>query len=327
MIIKSYEINKINFKKNNFFLFYGENEGFKNEAIQTYFEKKYLDKTYRYDEKEILDNKENFFNSILTKSFFDNEKLIIISRASDKIKIIIEEILNKNLEDIKFVISAGILEKKSKLRTLFEKNNKTICIPFYADNHQTLRILTNNFFKKKNIPISQQSINILVERARGDRQNLNNELNKIENFTINKKKIDIEEILKITNLSENYNVSELIDSCLIKNSKKTANILNQNNFSIEDGILIVRTFLAKAKRLLKLQVKINEKNNIDQVISTFKPPIFWKDKDTVKQQIKLWPSKNINNLIYKISETEILIKKNSSSSINILYDFIITQSK
>ena len=327
MIIKSYEINKINFKKNNFFLFYGENEGFKNEAIQTYFEKKYLDKTYRYDEKEILDNKENFFNSILTKSFFDNEKLIIISRASDKIKIIIEEILNKNLEDIKFVISAGILEKKSKLRTLFEKNNKTICIPFYADNHQTLGIITNNFFKKKNIPISQQSINILVERARGDRQNLNNELNKIENFTINKKKIDIEEILKITNLSENYNVSELIDSCLIKNSKKTANILNQNNFSIEDGILIVRTFLAKAKRLLKLQVKINEKNNIDQVISTFKPPIFWKDKDTVKQQIKLWPSKNINNLIYKISETEILIKKNSSSSINILYDFIITQSK
>jgi len=327
MIIKSYEINKINFKKNYFFLFYGENEGFKNETIQTYFEKKYLDKTYRYDEKEILDNKENFFNSILTKSFFDNEKLIIISRASDKIKIIIEEILNKNLEDIKFVISAGILEKKSKLRTLFEKNNKTICIPFYADNHQTLGIITNNFFKKKNIPISQQSINILVERARGDRQNLNNELNKIENFTINKKKIDIEQILKITNLSENYNVSELIDSCLIKNSKKTANILNQNNFSIEDGILIVRTFLAKAKRLLKLQVKINEKNNIDQVISTFKPPIFWKDKDTVKQQIKLWPSKNINNLIYKISETEILIKKNSSSSINILYDFIITQSK
>jgi len=327
MIIKSYEINKINFKKNYFFLFYGENEGFKNETIQTYFEKKYLDKTYRYDEKEILDSKENFFNSILTKSFFDNEKLIIISRASDKIKIIIEEILNKNLEDIKFVISAGILEKKSKLRTLFEKNNKTICIPFYADNHQTLGIITNNFFKKKNIPISQQSINILVERARGDRQNLNNELNKIENFTINKKKIDIEQILKITNLSENYNVSELIDSCLIKNSKKTANILNQNNFSIEDGILIVRTFLAKAKRLLKLQVKINEKNNIDQVISTFKPPIFWKDKDTVKQQIKLWPSKNINNLIYKISETEILIKKNSSSSINILYDFIITQSK
>jgi len=327
MIIKSYEINKINFNKNNFFLFYGENEGFKNEAIQTYFEKKFLKKIYRYDEREILDNKENFFDSILTKSFFDNEKLIIISRASDKIKSLIEEIINKNLEDIKFVISAGILEKKSKLRTLFEKEKNTICVPFYADNQQTLSIMTNNFFKKKKIPISQQSINILVERARGDRQNLNNELNKIENFSINKKKINIEEILKITNLSENYNVSELVNSCLIKNSKKTANILNQNNFSIEDGILIVRTFLAKAKRLLKLQIKLNDKNNIDQVISNFKPPIFWKDKDIIKQQIKLWPSKKINDLICKISETEILIKKNSSNSINILYDFIISQSK
>ena len=327
MIIKSYEINKINFNKNHFFLFYGENEGFKNETIQAYFEKKYLKKIYRYDEKEILDNKENFFDSILTKSFFDNEKLIIISRASDKIKNLIEEILNKNLEDIKFVISSGILEKKSKLRTLFEKNKNTICVPFYADNYQTLSIMTNNFFKKKNISISQQSINILVERSRGDRQNLNNELNKIENFSLNKKKINVEEILKITNLSENYNVSELVNSCLIKNSKKTANILNQNNFSIEDGILIVRTFLAKAKRLLKLQIKLSEKNNIDQVISNFKPPIFWKDKDIIKQQIKLWPSKKINDLICKISETEILIKKNSSNSINILYDFIISQSK
>ena len=185
----------------------------------------------------------------------------------------------------------------------------------------------NVIYGLKKIPISQQSINILVERARGDRQNLNNELNKIENFSINKKKINIEEILKITNLSENYNVSELVNSCLIKNSKKTANILNQNNFSIEDGILIVRTFLAKAKRLLKLQIKLSEKNNIDQVISNFKPPIFWKDKDIIKQQIKLWPSKKINDLICKISETEILIKKNSSNSINILYDFIISQSK
>ena len=264
MIFKSFEINKINFNKNNFYLLYGENEGLKNEIIQKYFEQKYLKKIYRYDEKEIIENKKNFFDNILSKSFFDNEKLIIISRASDKIKSLIEEIINKNLEDIKFVISAGILEKKSKLRTLFEKEKNTICVPFYADNQQTLSIMTNNFFKKKKIPISQQSINILVERARGDRQNLNNELNKIENFSINKKKINIEEILKITNLSENYNVSELVNSCLIKNSKKTANILNQNNFSIEDGILIVRTFLSKAKRLLKLQIKLNEKNNIDQ---------------------------------------------------------------
>ena len=291
MIFKSFEINKINFNKNNFYLLYGENEGLKNEIIQKYFEQKYLKKINRYDEKEILENKENFFDNILSKSFFDNEKLIIISRASDKIKIIIEEIIDKKVEDIKFILSAGILEKKSKLRALFEKNMNTICIPFYADNHETLAKITLTFFKEKKIPISQQSINLLVERCRGNRQNLNNELIKIENFLISKKDISIEGILKLTNLAENYNVSELIDSCLAKNINKTGNILNENNFSIEDGILIIRTLLTKAKRLLKLQKEINNQKNIDQAITSFKPTIFWKDKEVIKQQISFWPIK------------------------------------
>jgi len=326
MIFKSFEINKINFNKNNFYLLYGENEGLKNEIIQKYFEQKYLKKIYRYDEKEILENKENFFDNILSKSFFDNEKLIIISRVSDKIKIIIEEIIEKKVEDIKFILSAGILEKKSKLRALFEKNINTICIPFYADNDVILGRIAIAFFKKKEIPISQQTINLLVKRCRSNRQNLNNELIKIENFLISKKSISIEEILKLTNLAENYNVSELIDSCLTKNTNKTANILNENNFSIEDGVLIIRTLLTKAKRLLKLQKEINNQKNIDQVISSFKPTIFWKDKEVVKQQISLWPLRKIEKLIIKISEIEIIIKKNSTNSINILCDFIINQS-
>ena len=321
MIFKSFEINKINFHKNHFYLLYGENEGLKNEIIQ-----KYLKKIYRYDEKEIIENKENFFDDILSKSFFDNEKLIIISRVSDKIKIIIEEIIDKEVEDIKFILSAGILEKKSKLRALFEKNTNTICIPFYADNHETLAKITLTFFKEKKIPISRQTINLLVERCRGNRQNLNNELIKVENFLISKKNISIEEILKLTNLAENYNVSELIDSCLAKNTNKTANILNENNFSIEDGILIIRTLLTKAKRLLKLQKEINNQKNIDQAITSFKPTIFWKDKEVIKQQISFWPLKKIEKLIIKVSEVEIIIKKNSTNSINILCDFIINQS-
>ena len=326
MIFKSFEINKINFNKNHFYLLYGENEGLKNEIIQKYFEQKYLKKIYRYDEKEIIDNKENFFNSILSKSFFDNEKLIIISRVSDKFKIIIEEIIDKEVKDIKFVLSAGILEKKSRLRALFEKNINTICIPSYADNNEILGKITIAFFKEKKIAISQQSINLLLERCRGNRQNLNNELIKIENFLISKKNINIEEILKLTNLAENYNVSELIDSCLAKNTNKTANILNENNFSIEDGILIIRTLLTKAKRLLKLQKVINNQKNIDQVITSFKPTIFWKDKEVIKQQINFWPLKKIEKLITKISEVEIIIKKNSTNSISILCDFIINQS-
>jgi len=325
MIIKSYEINKINLRKNNIYLLYGENEGFKNKVINDTF-KKFSKNIYKYDEKEILNNKENFFNSIFSKSFFETEKLIIILRSTDKFVNIIEEIIEKNIEDTKIILLADILEKKSKLRILFEKNKNIICIPFYADNIQTLSNIANTYFKEKKIPISQETINILVTRSRGDRLNLNNEITKIENFTKNKKKINIDDILKLTNLAENYSVTELVDSCLAKNSKKTINILNENNYSTEDCILIIKTFLIKAKRLNKLKSQTKENKNIDQLITSFKPPIFWKDKEIVKEQIKNWTLKKVENLIYKINEIELLIKKNSSNSINILFDFIITQS-
>ena len=328
MIVKSYEINKTNLNKFDLFLLYGENEGFKNEVIQKNFENKYLNKIFRYDEREVLENRDNFLNDILNKSFFDNKKLIIISRTSDKIKNIIEEIIEKKIDDIKIILSAGILEKKSKIRTLFEKNINLVCIPFYADNFQTLNIIALNFFKEKKIFLSQESVNLLVDRSRGNRQNLINELNKIENFSISEKKISIEEILKLTNLAENYNVSELADSCLTKNSKKTLNILNENNFSSDECTLIVRTFLSKLKRLLKLKKEINyQKNNVDQAIASFKPPIFWKDKDNIKKQISIWSVESIKKIIFKLNEIEILIKKNSLNSINILSDFIINQSK
>ena len=186
--------------------------------------------------------------------------------------------------------------------------------------------IANTYFKEKKIPISQETINILVARSRGDRLNLNNEIIKIENFTKNKKKINIDDILKLTNLAENYSVNELVDSCLSKNSKKTINILNENNYSTDDCILIIKTFLIKAKRLNKLKSQTKENKNIDQLITSFKPPIFWKDKEIVKEQIKNWTLKKVENLIYKINEIELLIKKNSSNSINILFDFIITQS-
>jgi len=325
MIIKSFELNKINVKSSNFYLFYGENEGYKNEAIEKIFNIKISKNIYRYEEKEILGNFESFFESIQSKSFFEKEKLIIISRVSDKIKNIIEEIIEKNIEDIKIVLNSEILEKKSKLRSLFEKNKNIICVPFYADNNQTLSKIINNFFREKKIIVSQEKINLLIDRCRGNRQNLRNELDKIDSFIKNKKNINIDQIMKLTNLAENYNVSELIDSYLAANFKKTINILNENNFSIEDCMLITRTLLIKSKRLYKLLLEINNNKSIEEVISSFKPPIFWKDKEIVKEQIKNWSLSRAENLIYKTNELELLIKKNSYNSINILSDFIINQ--
>ena len=325
MIIKSFELNKINVKSSNFYLFYGENEGYKNEAIEKIFNINIVKNIYKYEEKEILDNFESFFESIQSKSFFENEKLIIISRVSDKIKNVIEEIIEKNIKDIKIILNSGILEKKSKLRSLFEKNKNTICVPFYADSNQTLSKIINNFFREKKITVSQEKINLLIDRCRGNRQNLKNELDKIDSFVKNKKNINIDQIMKLTNLAENYNVSELIDSYLASNFKKTINILNENNFSIEDCMLITRTLLLKTKRLYKLLLEINNNKTIEEAISSFKPPIFWKDKEIVKQQINNWSLSRTENLIYKTNELELLIKKNSYNSINILSDFIINQ--
>ena len=192
MILKSFELNKHKFENYNFYLFYGDNEGFKEEIIKNFFEKKYQGNVYRYDEKEIVDNVDSFYNSILTKSFFNNEKLIIINRVSDKIRVIIEELIEKKTEDIQFILNSKNLEKKSILRKFFEKEKSIICIPFYEDNNQTLNSIVSQFFRNKKIPISQQLINILIERSRGDRKNLNNELQKIENYSLNKKTINLQ---------------------------------------------------------------------------------------------------------------------------------------
>ena len=327
MILKSFELNKLKLENYNFYLFYGDNEGLKEDTIKSFFVKKYQNKIHRYEEKEILDNIDDFYNNVFTKSFFDNEKLIIINRVSDKIREIIEELIEKKTEDIQFILNSKNLEKKSTLRKLFEKQKSIVCIPFYEDNNQTLNSIISLFFRNKKIPISQQLINVLIERSRGDRKNLNNELEKIENFSLNKKNLNIEEIIKLTNLADNYSASELVDHSLAKNTRKTVTILGENNYSDEDNIIIIRTLLAKLKRLVKIYELVDEKNNIEQAISACKPPIFWKDKPLVIQQIRSWKKDALEQLIYKTNEIELLVKKNSVLAKNILADFIINNSK
>jgi len=327
MIYKSFELSKKKLNNHKFYLFYGENEGLKDETIKNLFEKNYQDKIQRYEEKEVLDNIESFFNGVLTKSFFDNEKLIIINRATDKMRTTIEDLMEKKPEGIQIILNSKNLEKKSTLRKLFEKEKSIVCVPFYEDNNQTLNSIISLFFRNKKIPISQQLINILIERSRGDRKNLNNELEKIENFSLNKKNLNIEEIIKLTNLADNYSASELVDHSLAKNTRKTVTILSENNYSDEDNIIIIRTLLAKLKRLVKIFELVDEKNNIEQAISACKPPIFWKDKPLVTQQIQSWEKEHLKNLIYKTNEIELLVKKNSVLAKNILADFIINNSR
>ncbi len=322
MILKFFELKKKQDKK--FFLLYGNNQGLIEETIQNTLKPTLTKNIFNYDEAEILKDIENFNENLINKSFFEDEKLIIINRVSDKFFKTIEEIVSKKIDDITFILIGSILDRRSKIRNFFEKNSNTLCIPFYEDNNQTLSLLTQKFMRDKNINVSQQIINIIVERAKGDRINLKNELQKIESFAQNKQTISIDDIIKITNLSENYDITELVDGCLSKNKKKIIKILNENKFSSEDCILILRIFLTKLKRLLKLHIELTNINNIDGVIATYKPPIFWKDKEIVKQQIKALNYYQTRDLMVKTNEIELVVKKNPQSSINITTDFIIS---
>ena len=324
MILKFFEIKKINFKKNNLFLFYGKNDGLKNSIIYEFIKKD--QEILTYDEKEILENENKFLENCYTKSLFGEEKKIIIKRATDKILKVIEEIYSRNLDDTTIILNSDNLEKKSKLRSFFEKDKRVICIPFYPDNVETLLRLANNIARDKKIPISPENINIIVNKCNGDRENLINELKKIEYFSKNGKKPTLEDITKLTNIIENYSISELIDNCLAKNRKKIIGILNENNYGNEDCIMITRTFLNKSKRILILSKSYEENKNIDLTISSAKPPIFWKEKEITKQQIYKWSSKNIKNLIYKLTELELLVKKNVNNSINLVSDFILREA-
>ena len=324
MILKSYEINKINKNINHLILFYGKNEGLKNEALNVLNKDK--NNISNYEEKEILDNENNFIENILSRSLFEVQKFIIIKRATDKILKLIETLHLKNLSDTTIILNSDNLEKKSKLRSFFEKDKKLVCVPFYPDNDQTLSKLVYNFLKDKKISISPSNINLITNKCSGDREKLFNELQKIEHFSRNGKRIDSENISKLINLSENHSISELVDNCLAKNKKKIINILNENNFSNEDCIIIARSFLIKAKKLLTLSKSFEANKNIDLTISSAKPPIFWKEKEITKQQIYKWESKKIKKLIYTLGETELQIKKNINNSINLITDFILNQS-
>ena len=325
MILKTFELYKIE-DSAVFYLVYGKNEGLKTECINKILSKNDI-KVFNYDEKQIIGETETFYENILSNSLFESSKRIIINRASDKIFETIKDLVDRDLNNIKIIINAGILDTRSKLRSLFEKNKDLICIPTYPDNNNTLSKLAAVFFRKEKISISQQSINLIVEKCAGDRNNLNNELNKIKDYSVEKKQITSEQILKLVNLSENYASSELIDHCLAKNINKTINILSENNYNSDECIIILRTFLSKAKRILKLAIEFEKNKDINKTINSAKPPIFWKDKDIIKIQLDKWKPTKIKELISGINDAELNIKKNYSNSVLIITNFILEKSR
>ena len=325
MIIKTFEIKKNKLDNQKFFLIYGENEGLKKEIINI-LKKNLSGSINNFDEIQIINNKELFYEKVYNKSLFEKEKILIINRCSEKIYDVIETLLEKKISETKIILNANILEKKSKLRGLFEKSKELVIIPTYKDTSIALMEIAKKFFYNYKISISQETINLLVNRCNGDRGHLKSELDKILIYVQDKKNISLEEIFKLTNLSENFSIIELVDTSLSKNTKKTSEILNESNYKSEDGILILRTFLQKAKRLLNLYEKHDQNLSFDSLINNHAPPIFWKDKPIIKKQLECWSKSKIKDLIMNINKTEIFIKKNSSISLMLVFNLIYETS-
>ena len=323
MIVKYYEINKTDLSKFNYFLIYGKNEGLKKEIINKKILKKIEGEIIKYDDNEFINNYDEILSNVLNKSLFVEKKIIIIYRVGERIFKYIEDITNHNINDVKFIFISDTLEKKSKIRKFFENENSLISIPVYEDNARDLTNIVIKFLNERKISLSRESINLLVSRASGDRENLKIELEKIYFYSLSNNSIELENIKKLTNLAENYSVGELADSYLSKNIKNVSKILNENNYSDEDCILILRTILNKSKRLLNIIEKYNQTKDLDKTLSTIKPAIFWKDKENVKIQANSWNLKDLKNNIYKINGLESLLKTNSKSSLNILSNFIV----
>ena len=320
MILKSFEVNKTNISKFKLFIIYGENEGLKKEITEK-IKNNNEGKKINYEEIQILKEKSNFFSEIKNRSLFNEKRIFLIERCTDKISEIILEICENKNDDI-LIFSCGILEKRSKIRNNLEKSKFVAVIPTYKDNSESLITIAKSFFAEKKISISFETLNLLVNRCRGDRGYLRKELEKISNYLLDKKVISLKEILTLTNLSENYSAGELVDASLSKNIYKTKEILNENNYSPEDTFLILRVFLQKTKKILNLLENLDNEKDVEKVISLHRPPIFWKDKPIIKKQLQLWTQKRIRELIIKLNKIEVEIKKNNSISLILMKNFV-----
>ena len=320
MIIKAFEIDKKNISKFKVFIVYGENEGLKKEIISK-IKRDHGGKEIKYDEDLILKNTTEFYSQIKNNSLFEEKKIFLLERCTDKISETVMEICEDITEDL-IIVNCGILEKKSKLRKIIEDSQNAVIIPTYKDNSQSLANIAKALFNEKKINISHETLNLLVSRCNGDRGYLKHELEKISNYLSDKKNISLKEITTLTNLFENYSASELVDASLSKNMKKTCEILDENHYSNEDIFLILRVFLQKTKKLLNLIENLNIGKNVEKAISEYRPPIFWKDKPIIERQLQIWSFEGVKNLIYKINDVETKIKKDNSLSLILMKNFI-----
>ena len=305
MIYKSYQVeDKIEKLKQNITLIYGENIGLIND-FRIKIKKHHKNCTaLNFTQDEILKNEDLFYNEVNNTSLFGGEKIIFILETSEKIFKFVENISIKKI-DSKVFFFARELEKKSKLRNLFEKDKDKIIIPCYKDNDFAIKnIITRSLGEYSGL--TTQIINIIHENSSNDRIKLNNEILKIKTFFTDKQ-IKLNQLQKLLNLKEEEDFNLLRDASLSGENLKTNELLNNDILEKEKMSFYIASINQRLNRLKELDDK-----NTPDAIDNFKPPIFWKDKPIFLQQSKIWNKKKLNLALAKIYDIEIKIKSNSN---------------
>ena len=321
MIIKNFQFN-INTeitKKHKALLLYGANEGVKKEFIEKIKQENKKAEIYTYFEEEIIKNNHLFYENIFNNSLFEENKIVFLHEATDKILNIVDECLNKLDQHVKLYIISNNLDKKSKLRKLFEDSKNVGIIPLYEDDERTLL----NYIKKELNEfkgLTNEICYLIISNSKLDRRLVQNEITKIKTF-FNDKIIKKESLQNLLNLKKESDFDEIRDSAITGEKVKLNKLLSSNDLNKEDLFFYLNSLIFKFKKIKDLLS--NREKNVESIIDNSKPPIFWKEKPILKKQLYIWSKKNIDKIINDLNQTEILAKKNSQIESSIIFNNLL----
>ena len=324
MILKSYNLEKSlkTLEKYKIFLFYGENEGLKRD-FKINLRNSYKDcEILNFYQDDITKNENNLINEVKNRSLFDKNKIIFISQVNDKILSIIENILDE-IGDEKVFLFSDILDKKSKLRSFFEKSDICGVSACYKDNEIAIRSIILK--KLSNIKgVSTEIVNLIIRNTNLDRNKVNNEVDKIISCFQNSS-LDFDKVNALLNQGTNDDFNLLKDEALNGNKNRTNQLLSDTVFSAENNIYYLNLINQRIQKLLIIENLKQSGQNTEAVISNLKPPVFWKDKPMILSQSRKWNKEKIQNALKKTLEIEIDLKTKNIRNKDVLIKNLIVE--
>ena len=327
MIVKSFSANFKELLKKNFTLLYGENISLIFEIEQKIIKEAKNNNglvVKKYQEEYFLQNKDVFEQFINSESLFGDQELVIISESTDKILEIFDNTI-ASTNNKKIIFLSSLLTKRSKLRNLAETETDFNCIACYDDTPVQLQSILLQKLKDNKISVSREFLNSIFEVNSLNRQDINDAITKIQliQSTSNIKEENLKNIFYSSSHNDNF---EIINFCLLGDKKNINKVLSNIYIQGINFNEILAALKYKVNKLIEISVSNTSDSNVNQLVENYKPPIFWKEKNMVKEQLRRWTNGELNKLMEIIYETEINCKKNYEISNTILQQFIVSTS-